>query len=383
MNDVADQNRSLIVIGASARAAAFSALRAGLRPWCADLFADRDLLARCPARRLAGRYPHGFEQVLADAPPGPWMYTGALENWPHLIRAWERRRPLWGASGGSLEIVRDPMRVSEMLRDAGLPTPHTRKQPPDDLSHRWLVKPRRGAGGVGIQEWRGAQKTPSGERLYWQEYVAGEPAAAIYAAIDGDVHFLGLTRQLVGELWLNAAPFHYCGSVGPLRPTAELRRELDRIGDVLARGGGLAGLFGIDGILAGGHFWPVEVNPRYTASVEVLEYATGTCALGWHRRAFDPGAPMPPRSPEPSAWWGKAVLFAPADLIFPGDFGRLPGAADPHEFADIPQPGDKIGKGRPVLTFFARGQSASACEDGLRLRAGELSRRFWPVPTSA
>jgi len=32
----------VLIVGASARAAAFSALRAGLRPWCADLFADLD-----------------------------------------------------------------------------------------------------------------------------------------------------------------------------------------------------------------------------------------------------------------------------------------------------------------------------------------------------
>ncbi len=34
----------LLIFGASARAAAFSALRAGLQPWCADLFADADAL---------------------------------------------------------------------------------------------------------------------------------------------------------------------------------------------------------------------------------------------------------------------------------------------------------------------------------------------------
>jgi len=35
----------LLILGASCRAAAFSALRAGFRPRCADYFADRDLAA--------------------------------------------------------------------------------------------------------------------------------------------------------------------------------------------------------------------------------------------------------------------------------------------------------------------------------------------------
>ena len=43
----------LVIIGASARAAAFSAHRAGMRPWCVDLFGDADLARRFPVRRVA------------------------------------------------------------------------------------------------------------------------------------------------------------------------------------------------------------------------------------------------------------------------------------------------------------------------------------------
>src|SRR5205807_295367 len=76
---------NLLIFGASARAAAFSALRAGLRPWCADLFADADLAARAPVRRVTGRYPADFLRHLDAAPPGPWIYTGGLENRPYLV----------------------------------------------------------------------------------------------------------------------------------------------------------------------------------------------------------------------------------------------------------------------------------------------------------
>ena len=54
-------NEHLLILGASVRAAAFSALRAGLRPWCVDLFADLDLRANCPALVIdASRYPNGL-----------------------------------------------------------------------------------------------------------------------------------------------------------------------------------------------------------------------------------------------------------------------------------------------------------------------------------
>ncbi len=87
----------LILFGASVRAAAFSAIRAGLRPWCCDLFADADLQNVCPARALPpADYPEGFVEVCARAPAGPWMYTGALENYPALIERMSKLRTLWG-----------------------------------------------------------------------------------------------------------------------------------------------------------------------------------------------------------------------------------------------------------------------------------------------
>ena len=50
---------SVLILGASTRAAAQSAIRAGLRPICADLFADLDL--RDCARVLdVDDYPHGL-----------------------------------------------------------------------------------------------------------------------------------------------------------------------------------------------------------------------------------------------------------------------------------------------------------------------------------
>src|SRR5205807_493928 len=88
----------LLIVGASARSAAFSVLRAGLRPECADLFADADLRARCPVWCAPPKdYPGGFLDLPAFAAPGPWLYTGGLENRPELIDELARRRqPLWG-----------------------------------------------------------------------------------------------------------------------------------------------------------------------------------------------------------------------------------------------------------------------------------------------
>jgi predicted ATP-grasp superfamily ATP-dependent carboligase len=391
---------NLLIFGASTRAAAFSALRAGLRPWCADLFADADLQARCPVTPVPGRYPHGFLDLIDAAPPSPWMYTGGLENWPGLVREMARRRRLWGNSAPSLERSRNPWFVMDVLRAAGLPTPAVccpplvappslrgvRASPLKDLPHpewlavntfpRWLVKPLRGAGGAGIHFWDGQQAPVGRGPHYLQEFIEGEPCAAVYVGDGTRAWLLGLTRQLVGAPWLYAAPFRYSGNIGPLLPGPALRQALERLGTVLAARCGLCGLFGVDGVVRDEVFWPVEVNPRYTASVEVLEYATGLKALLSHGLLCERGTP-PLREP-PCV--GKAILFARAALTFPADGPWLsllhspPSADEMPAYADIPHAGERIKAGRPVLTLFARAGSAAGCEEALRAQAADLDR---------
>ncbi len=372
----------LLIFGASVRAAAFSALRAGLRPWCADLFADADLRGRCPAMRLPGRYPHSFLDLVKSDIPGPWMYTGGLEAHPLLIWQMEQHRPLWGNGPGVLSRIRDPDVLASAARKAGLRAlavfRQHRKPPP---SGRWLIKPLAGSGGAGISFWSERAAKRRGE-VYLQEYIEGTPAAALYSAsLEGTIP-LGTSRQLVGEDWLHAPPFRYCGSIGPLVVEPGLQRALELLGHEITHRTQARGLFGIDGILAEDSFWPVEVNPRYTASVEVLEYATGLRALNHHRRAFD--GSVEAALPSPTAVVvGKAILYARADAIFPtdGPWTETLAAPGPVEampsFADIPHTGDRIEARRPVLTLLCRAESMDACMAALREKADEVERRLY------
>ncbi len=99
----------LLILGASARAAASSAARAGFDPTGVDLFADRDLAARFPALRVAREaYPAALADVAAGLPDSNWIYTGALENHPALVDRIARSRRLLGIGGEALRGVRDP-----------------------------------------------------------------------------------------------------------------------------------------------------------------------------------------------------------------------------------------------------------------------------------
>jgi predicted ATP-grasp superfamily ATP-dependent carboligase len=374
---------NLLIVGASTRAAAFSALRAGLNPWCVDLFADRDLQRRCTVTRLTGRYPQGFQRFLESDLPGPWMYTGGLENWSRLVTQWSQYRPLWGNIDHALYAARNPEYLASLMRSLAMPVPAIRlsgERPPG--RGRWLLKPRRGAAGNGICFWSPREDSWDKNDVYCQEYIEGQSLSLLYLSGGRTARLLGVTRQLVGESWLHAAPFHYCGSLGPLDRRLVQRPSLETLGDLLASECFLEGLFGIDGVLREGRFWAVEINPRYTASVEVLEHAIESSMLSWHAHVFThrqlPPLPSPVLPPQRIV--GKAILFARDDLHFPAEGPWMTELRSPKpvqelpSFADIPAADEHIEAGKPILTFFAEADSVSACEDALRQMAADLDR---------
>ncbi len=370
-------SESLLIVGASARAAAFSALRAGLQPRCVDLFADLDLQRRCTVARLDDPYPEGFLRFLESGQSGSWMYAGGLENWPSVVERGARYRTLWGNGASSLSRARDPAFVAAILQSKNLPVPALFAEPPHN--RRWLHKPRRGASGAGIRF--GISEDSSNRENYLQEFIEGEPLALLFLGDGRMARFLGMTRQLVGKSWLHTSPFHYCGNIGPLDTGAIHSPSVEELGRAIASECSLTGIFGIDGILRDGVFFSVEVNPRYTASVEVLEYATGSTLLADHAYVYTHSRlPPPPPASTRRRIVGKAILFARDDLIFP-DEGPWKSELDVPKpvqempgFADIPSAGERIESGKPILTVFASADSPSACEEKLQQIAGDLDR---------
>lgn len=328
-------------------------------------------------------YPHDLPRLLREAPSGPWMYTGAMENSPDLIADVAIERRLWGIGAEQLRRVRDPWQVADALRRRGLRAPalaHAPEGLPTDGS--WLVKRRRSAGGQQIRRWNGAAQAERAMTHYFQQCIAGIPCSAVYVAARGDARLLGVTRQMIGEPWTGASGFRYAGSLGPLSLGAGAAAQLSAIGQALSTAFQLTGLFGVDFICLESDVWPVEVNPRYTASVEILERATGLRAIHWHMRACRDGRlPAPGEIPHVSpSQHGKAILFADHRTMISDSFtaeslAKNTGRAWP-EVADIPVAGSTIESGWPVATVFAEGSTDAQVLRQLQGRIAELRNRL-------
>lgn len=370
------------VLGFSARAAAFSVLRAGCVPIAADAFADADLRRVASVSKVAN-YPAGLADWLArqtaDRPDLRWLYTGGLENHPKLLARLARCGQLAGIGVQPVRRTRSPLRLAAWLADAGLAMPETQRRPLGlPTNGAWLKKKRRSAGGSGVSPWTGGPTTPG---TYYQERVAGIPASAVYVAHRNGAVCYGVTGQLTGASWTGAQGFGYGGSIGPWPIGDRLKEQIERVGDVVAGAAGLRGLFGVDFILARDTAWTLELNPRYTASVEVLERSGLPPAIELHMSACH-GEVV--RAPVPKAsFHGKAVLYATGDLQIDHPFSQrfLSESSDwrTAAWADIPAGGTVVAARQPVLTAFASGASCEEVEERLQQQARIVQERLKPL----
>jgi len=371
-------DHDILIVGASTRAAAFSAVRCGLRPRCADYFADRDLAAICLVARIDPEDAASEFAAFAETqPPSAWFYTGGLENHPEWVERIARKHRLWGVDAATLRAVRDPLRVAGVLQQAKIPVPTVRldsRDLPRDGS--WLLKPLKSGGGRGIEPLTDLNQLDSASH-YLQQRIDGPSFSALFIGDRSSACLVGVTRQWIGAL---GSPFLYRGSIGPWPIDARLASRLQSLGDRLVSAFGLVGWFGVDYVLRDGIPWLVEINPRYTASLEIHELASGRSLLAMHRRACegtsdqdqgDPPARLDSRCPPLIA---KLTLYAQQRMIAPeiAVDNEPDRPFDVKTIADVPWPGTPFECGDPVMTILAAGEDLTSCQ----ARLGRLEQKW-------
>ncbi len=364
-------NEPLIIVGASARAAAMAAVADGYTVRTADLFADADLAECCSAVRLED-YPHQLAQLLPAWPSGAWMYCGALENYPGLVDRLAAGRPLLGNSGATLRQVRNPFLLASTFARHGLAFPETvRTLDEIDSGRSWLRKPRMSAGGLAIEPVTAnlSADVDGTNRYYYQCHVAGQPCAAVFVAAGGESRLLGITAQRFFNQAHRGSLFCYAGSIGPWPVSSSQASQIERIGQVLAQQFSLKGLYGVDLVLDDQTVWGIEVNPRYTASVEIIERTSSLRAIPIHWDACRHGRLPDVPQPAQDCCAGKRILYARKDLVVSdlasSELRACNRPAEPPLVADIPPAGTPIACGRPMVTLLADGPCLAQVESQL------------------
>jgi len=376
----------VLLAGLSTRAIAESAVRAGCDVVTVDYFGDLDTKRLAPNTSLRERGSAYSAAALAQAARGvaydAVAYSGGLENHPEVLEGLVEGKELLGNAPQTLRSVRDPAVLFPFLAAGGFAVPRTitfGQSASGDLptTGRWLVKPVASGGGHGIRRWRGERPDP---RQILQQYVAGIPASAAFVADGRRAVLLGWSEQL-------HAPnrFRYGGNLLPLdAPTATLE-ELRHLIQALTARFGLVGLNGVDFVLRETRPVVVEVNPRYSASMELVERATGAAMFALHVAGCRGGLPEATladaalRATGPSGVRGKAIVYAPRAVVVAASLSWMERGV-----RDVPHPGDVIAKGRPICTVLADGPSRAGCLAELRAAEADIVTSCVPsdAPTS-
>jgi uncharacterized protein len=379
----------VLMAGVSTRAAAESAARAGFAATGIDQFADLDQHRAVRALSLPRRFTaHAAARAARNIECDAVAYGSNFENHPSAVGTLAVGRALWGNTPAVLRRVRYPFLLAQTISRRGFPAPAVLSVEPGTLNRepgtprRWLVKPLASGGGHGVRLWRSTERLPRG--CYLQEFVEGTPGSVVFVAAGGRAVPLGLTRQLVGESAFGATGYRYCGNIleaagdgGPWE--IALVDRACALARVVSEEFGLVGVNGIDFIAREGVPYAIEVNPRWSASMELVERACGLSVFGVHAAACAGGA-LPTfdlaEARRGASHIGKAVVFARRHVVIGDTRAWLAYPASPAlpadevgQIRDVPHPGEKIAAGRPVCTVFAEGRDAASCHAALVQRA--------------
>jgi predicted ATP-grasp superfamily ATP-dependent carboligase len=376
---------SILIIGLSTRAIAESAVKGGHNVVTLDHFGDQDQkeLVENYSLKRDFQLPFSAEGLLQASRRLRFeeaVYISNLENHPAVVAELTRGRVLLGNAPVVLRQVRDWRVLRAFCQEADIPHPTTLiagEEEAADPAVRWLRKPVRSGGGHGVQFWAGE---PLGENHVLQAYVDGRPASAAFVADGQRSVVIGLTEQLIGRGALGVRDFAWCGNILPLAlrsaERATVLEAVERIVASLTSRFDLRGVNGVDLVVADGpdgrpYPFLVEVNPRYTASMELVERAYGLDVFSLHLEAMAGRLPefsLGERLAAPGPYLGKGIVYARRTVTMPEtdgwkELGRR----------DIPFPGERIGAGHPVCTVLVEGRGRDTC--WTRLLAGVAAVR--------
>lgn len=290
------------------------------------------------------------------------VYQSNIDNDPRVVGSLAAGRRLWGNPPEVLRRARNPVTACDAFRAAGIDAPDVLVDGKQPHVGDWMVKPLRSGGGARVRRWRG-RGLPRGQ--YAQQYVHGQPGSVVFVAAGGRASVFGTTRQLVGDAAFGASGFRYCGSLLCQPQEPSMRAQASEIAHAAAAFG-LVGVGGVDFIDDGRVMHPIEVNPRWTASMELVERAGGLSVFGAHVEACVRGAlPSVADPPRAAPVQGKAIVFARDEITVSDTREWLTDAT----VRDIPRPGTRIAAGQPVCTVLAHGADAAACYRALVGRA--------------
>ncbi|MEQ1902639.1 MAG: ATP-grasp domain-containing protein [Pirellulaceae bacterium] len=348
---------SLLCLGVSARWLAQSLHDTGHSLIATDLFADCDSAEYAEFHRVEAI--EDFPDLVAKLSPSIAVMGGGLETHIDIVESVAQRTTLLNCSAQAIRRVRDPWELQSFANQASLRFPKTyRLGERPHKSESFVCKELNRSGGAHVRRDELNELT---DRSYFQSWIEGVPMSASFLACTSGCKILGVFRQLIGESAFGCKkPFQFAGAIGPLDVCPTIQKQMDEFGALISKHFGLVGLFGVDFILDSQKLiWLIEVNPRPTSTMELLERLGSSSLLSAHLQAFRaPANSTCDIAVKSSLIAAKAILFWDRNAPFKVGSSlheKLMDAWRVGDIADVPNIGTIVKSGQPIITIYGTG----------------------------
>ena len=378
---------TILVAAWSGRMLAASARRAGSLPPVVDAFGDDDTRASAAGIEvLPGAFPRGFEATSliaaldrlaarAATPPIGLVLGSGFEAAPDSVAALAKRWRLLGCDADCIRACKDPKRFFPLLRRLGITHPETRLDPPtgkagDKGGDNWLVRRSGGSGGTHI---RLASDKTTHANCYFQRRMQGIPISVSGVVGGRGGAALAFTRQ-----WTNptrSQPFRFGGAVGPATLDPDLEARMIEDAMTLTEELRLVGLVSFDFLAVDGAPVLLEINPRPSATLDILDGAHGAMFRAHVAACLGEGSVSDIVAADPQPDDARAVGYLYADR---GTVTIPPRFEWPDWIADRSPAGTRVPQGAPLATVFAEGRGLDVAVRRLGERSRHLETMLYP-----
>lgn len=335
---------------------------------------------------------------------------GGTENHASLIHELAANHHWCGITGDSLLSLRDPQILFEIARQTGLNAPltYSHKTHPNrqsfatlvaefDKNSVWLWKTSNKGGGLGVSKIQSeaefAYFFAENQTDFLQQFIPGAPyGATIIISANGRAEWVGACRLLPASERLQNFdiqissnrgsvervvttyepredfPFLFAGAVGPCQIATSIQTQLLRFAEECFRAFGIRGWFQVDFIVDDvGQGWVLEVNPRWSATMEIYERTCSMSLTAKHLEAWNICIePTAVSQPAAGLVCWKDVIYADDDFLWTQThLDRVDALNAQYRavcgwdlIADIPNSQQSFAPGMPIFSVLAMGKTS-------------------------
>lgn len=310
-----------------------------------------------------------------------FIYTSSWDNHPELLSKLEGLDNLVFAANSS-EIIynlsaknglinlfkvinKTAFKTPEIIFDKDVIKEKINNNRFSNSEKKYLLKPLKSGGGKEIQllyslrDYNKIKGKIKNDNYYFEEYIDGKLYSAQFGADSKNSRLLSITEQLNALNTDN--PFQYGGNI-LIKADEQLRKALQETADLLTKTYSLKGINGFDFIIKDDELYFLELNPRFTAAVELLLpiysedvfkiYFKKNLAKNYLHKLLNTDIKES----------GKLIYYAQEDLKIKNDLKNLNNKSirdsvtefDQSDYfiKDLPKIGEEFLKGDPVFTLI-------------------------------